>query len=207
MLTRCAVSVCSPDAAQLDAQPAENFPYPAEYAFKPTEDATPHHSTPAAAEPVIEQEVENFPYPAEYAYQADAIHTATQLPPEELYEEDEQPIDEAAVQATEAAQQQPQEPAAVAEPAKVTSATYTLEGETQQHSLTQRLRAAIRRAVEGVSDAMPDVPPVLYEVLEVYADGWRWLMKKLFPRPLTPAEGERSSRRQQSGHGMAGRTG
>ena len=197
ILTRCALTLCSPDAALPDAQPAENFPYPAEYAFKPTEDAAPHHSTPAAAEPIIEQEVENFPYPAEYAYQADAIHTATQLPPEEVYEEDEQPADAAGAQATEAGQQQPQEPAAAAEPAKVTSATYTLEGETQQHSLTQRLTAAVGRLVDGVSDAMPEVPPVLYEVLKVYADGWRWLMKRLFPRPLTPAEGERPSRRQQ----------
>ena len=197
---------CSPDAAQPDAEPAANFPYPAEYAYKPTEEAAVHHSTPAAAETVIEQEIENFPYPAEYAYHADATHTTTQT--EESIEEnaeeggeeeeEEAPSGWAGVRpaggsdemAAPAAQ-----PGEQSEPAKATSATYTLEGETQQHSLTQRLRKAIGQVVRDVRQTMPEVPPVVHEVLQLYGDAWRWLVNALFPKPLTPAEGERTSSR------------
>ena len=115
-------------------------------------------------------------------------------------EEDDLPPVSAGVRASTSEQpslpaQTAEQPAAPAEPAKVTSATYTLEGETQQHSLTQRLQAAIDRVVSDVGQAMPEVPPLVHDVLQVYADGWRWLMKTLFPKPLTPAEGERTSSR------------
>ena len=187
---------CSPEAADPNAQPAENFPYPAEYAYKPADEAAPHHSTPAAAEPIIEQEIENFPYPAEYAYHSDATHTTTQVPETEVVEEEEQqedvPSGSAGVRA--GGDDQPSQPAQP-EAAKVTSATYTLEGETQQHSLTQRLREAIKQVVSDVTEVMPEAPPLLHDVLQVYADGWRWLMNTLFPKPLTPAEGERTSSR------------
>ena len=191
---------CSPDAAQPDAEPAENFPYPAEYAYKPSDDAAPHHSTPTAEEPIIEQEVENFPYPAEYAYHADTMHTTTETEEADGMEEeedDEPPGGFAGVQPAGSAPPSPpaDSVATSAEPAKVTSASYTLEGEPQQHSLTQRLMATVERVTKGVTQTLPDVPPLMYEVLAVYADGWRWLMNALFPRPRTPAEGERTSSR------------
>jgi len=195
------LACCSPDAAQPHSEAAENFPYPAEYAYKPADDAAPHHSTPTA-EPIIEQEIENFPYPAEYAYHADATHTTTQTQEADVLEEEEEgePGGWAGVRATGNEQASPpaqsaEQPAAPVEAAKVTSATYTLEGETQQHSLTQRAKAAIDQLVDAVRLAMPEVPPFVHDVFQVYGDAWRWLMRKLFPKPLTPAEGERTSSR------------
>ena len=218
---------CSPAEAEPDAAPVENFPYPAEYAAPPASTPTQPPPSPAAAAELVEQEVENFPYPAQYAFHAeDGSHThaddGSELPLEQS-EEEEQLVDSGEEDEGEPhwagvspprddeddagdEEQQQQDAAAApspspAAPAAVTSATFTLEGESTGSSSISSESAAAgswwRQARRSVRDALSAVQPVGHEMLELYAAGWSALWDMLFPSPPTPAEGEAAERARE----------
>ena len=201
-----------PEAALPDAPPAaENFPYPAEYAFKPEDSAPAHHSTPpaAAADSVpIQQEIQSFPYPAEYAYHADdgshqhAADGSVVTPLEE--EEDLPPPGMAGVRPPplDAPVVEPAAAEGADAPPAVTSATFTLEGEKKtqltppawewEAVLPERLYEAIQSARVASRPARA----LMWEVLDIYGQCWAYMKEAVFPSPLTPAQGEPSNGRE-----------
>ena len=200
-----------PAAASPDVAPAENFPYPAEYAYKPDDTASPPPSPPPPAAPeLVQQEIESFPYPAEYAYRADDGSHAQAADGGLVVEEEEEvapPLMAGVVlppaQATPEAAAAPVEAA----PAAAASATFTLEGEKLRTStLPWRERgwwgrwgaplpAWVDGVWEGVEQSLSPVHPVLWEMLDFYAQCWAYVKHKLhslIPTPLTHAQGERA---------------
>ena len=193
-----------PDAASPDAAPTESFPYPAEYAYKP-EEATVASPSPAQPEVVQQEITENFPYPAQYAYHAeDGSHT--HAADGSVVEEEEEVAAPLTAGVSPPAEAAPADaapaPVEAAAPA-VTSATFTLEGEKTAAPTLQGtesgwmwLPAWVGGVWDSVEAALFPVHPVMWEVLDVYAQAWEhakhWLYS-LIPTPLTPAQGERAT--------------
>ena len=194
-----AFPVCRPAEAQPEAPAAENFPYPAEYAFKPEDvPATP----PPPAEPeVVQQEIESFPYPAEYAYHAetpqpDPLEQEDDMPPPGMAGVRPPPAEGLPVLDEPVAAEATPDAAPEAPPA-ITSDTYRLEGEQKTPQTSSGgwggwVPEWVGEAREGVREAMEPVAGLAEEVLEFYAQCWAAAREAVWPSPLTPAQGEQS---------------
>lgn len=156
----------------------ENFPYPAEYAFH-AEDGSHQHADDGSELPVDDEQREEDE-------KDDGPHFAGVAPPQDNEEEQGETV-------------APSTPDA---PAAVTSATYTLEGESTGSSSMSSMTAAAaawwRQASRAVRDVLRPVRPALYEAAMLWRQGWLELWDMLFPSPPTPAQGEEAAIKERS---------
>jgi len=135
----------STDGAGTDSEkPAENFPYPAEYAYKAADE---NDAAAAAAEALAASQPaqtegkgeENFPYPAEYAYNPNGGEGSTSAPTQQPTLTDQQQ------EAMEDAQYKDEDEDDLIQPLQSQDATYVHQGAEDARAAFSQIESKLQR--------------------------------------------------------------